>query len=135
MMYEPEKSDLFIVATKRANKRGRPRAESVERRERAEGSTSEQRTRRTLSRASVSQRLARVREGARHGRKERFTALMHHLTLEVLAAAFGWLKRTAAAGIDNVTWQDYAQHREANLVDLHARLYRRAYRAMPSRRQ
>lgn len=135
MMDEPEKSDLFIVATKRANKRGRPRAESVERRERAEGNTSEPRTHRTLSRASVSQQLGRVRERARHGKKERFTALMHHLTLEVLDAAFGWLKRNAVAGIDNVTWQDYAQHREANLVDLHARVHRGAYRAMPSRRQ
>jgi len=135
MMNEPEKSDLFIVATKRANKRGQPQAESVERREGAEGNANEQRTRRTLSRASVSQQLARVRERARHGKKERFTALMHHLTLEVLDASFGWLKRNAAAGVDNVTWQDYAQHREANLVDLHARLHRGAYRAMPSRRQ
>src|SRR5687768_7026775 len=118
MMDEPEKSDLFIVATKRANKRGQPRAESVERREGAEGNTNEQRTHRTLSRASVSQRLGRVRERARHGKKERFTALMHHITLEVLDAAFGWLKRNAAAGIDEVTWHDYAQHRETNLVDL-----------------
>ncbi|MGH6893343.1 MAG: group II intron reverse transcriptase/maturase [Dongiaceae bacterium] len=134
MMNEPEKSDLFIVATKRANKRGRPRAESVERRERAEGNAGEQRTHRTLSRASVSQRLERVRARARKG-KEKFTALMHHVTVDVLDAAFGWLKRDAAAGTDGVTWHDYARNREANLIDLHARLHRGAYRAKPVRRQ
>lgn len=135
MMNEPEKSDLFIVATKRANKRGRPWAESVERRERAEGNTSEQHTHRTLSRASVSQRLERVRARARQGKKERFTALMHHITVDVLDAAFGWLKRNAAAGVDGVTWHEYACNREANLNDLHARLHRGAYWAMPVRRQ
>lgn len=135
MMDEREKSDLFVVARKRANKRGGPRAESVERREGAEGNTSGQRTYRTLSRAGVSQRLARVRERARHGKRERFTALMHHVTLDVLDAAFGWLQRNAAAGVDGVMWHDYARHREANLIDLHARLQRGVYRASPSRRQ
>ena len=64
MKNEQEKSDLFIVAMKPANKPGQPEAESVEPRERTEGNTEEQHTRRTLSRVNVSQRLDRVREAA-----------------------------------------------------------------------
>ena len=64
MKNEQEKSDLFIVAMKPANKPGQPEAESVEPRERTEGNTEEQHTRRTLSRVNVSQRLYRVREAA-----------------------------------------------------------------------
>ena len=64
MKNEQEKSDLFIVAMKPANKPGRPGAELVEPRERTEGNTGEQLTRRTLCRVSVSQRLDRVREAA-----------------------------------------------------------------------
>jgi hypothetical protein len=56
-----EKSDLFIVAMKPANKPGRLGAELVEPRERTEGNTGEQHTCRTLSRVSVSQRLDRRR--------------------------------------------------------------------------
>jgi hypothetical protein len=64
MKNEQEKSDLFIVAMKPVNKPGQPEAEPVEPRERTEGNMEEQYTRRTLSRANVSQRLDRVREAA-----------------------------------------------------------------------
>ncbi len=97
----------------------------MERRGRAEGYAVDVRTYRTLSQADVSQRLDRVRARARYG-KEKFTALMHHITVAVLDAAFGWLERNAAAGTDGVRWTDYARHREANLIDLHARLHRGA---------
>jgi group II intron reverse transcriptase/maturase len=83
----------------------------------------------------VFQRLERVRARAQHGNKERFTALMHHITVDLLDAALGWLKHNAAAGVDGVTWHEYARNREANLIELHARLHRGAYRAAPSRRQ
>ncbi|MBU5639101.1 hypothetical protein KOM00_20505, partial [Geomonas sp. Red69] len=56
------------------------------------------------------------------GKKERFTALYHHLTVELLRESFSWLKRDAAPGVDGVTWEDYEQHLEANLMDLHARV-------------
>lgn len=135
MMYGPEKSDLFTVAMKPTNKAGRPGAEPVERRKRAEGNTSELRTHRTLSRASVAQRLERVREAARKGKKVRFTALMHHVTVDLLDAAFSWLKRDAAPGVDGLTWREYERNRETNLVDLHARIHRGAYRPLPSRRR
>jgi hypothetical protein len=62
MMHEREKSDLCKVARKPANNPGQPEAEPVERRQGAEGNAVEPRTHRTLSRASVSQRLDRVRD-------------------------------------------------------------------------
>ena len=135
MMNGQEKSDSPIVATKLANKSGRPEAEPVEPRGGAKGNTDWQRTRRTQGRASVSQRLGRVREIARQRKKERFTSLFHLIDIELLEAAFYWLKRKAASGVDGVTWHDYEQDLESNLVDLNGRLRRQAYRALPSRRR
>jgi RNA-directed DNA polymerase len=135
MMNGPEKSDPSIVARKLVNKPGQPGAESAERREGAEGNTDEPHTYRTPSRASVSLGLDRVRQAAKAGKKERFTALLHHVTVDLLKAAYSWLKRDAAPGVDNVTWAAYGQNLEGHLVDLHARVHRGAYRALPSRRQ
>jgi group II intron reverse transcriptase/maturase len=78
--------------------------------------------------------LERVRERARQEKKERFTALLHHVSVDLLRAAFFLLKRDAAPGVDGLTWPEYEQSLEVNLVDLHARVHRGAYRALPSRR-
>jgi group II intron reverse transcriptase/maturase len=123
-----------INAAKPANNSEGLEAESVERREGAEGNTSKHRTRRTLSRESVFSGLERVRERAKAEKKERFTALLHHVDIDLLRAAFSWLKRDAAPGVDGQTWRQYEQNLEDNLVDLHARVHRGAYRAKPSRR-
>jgi hypothetical protein len=101
MMHDQKKSDLSIVAVKSANKDGQPSAESMERRERAEGNAGENRTRRTPSRENVFQGLDRVRQAAKERKKERFTALLHHVDVELLGAAFSWLKRDAAPGISD----------------------------------
>jgi RNA-directed DNA polymerase len=130
-----EKSDPSIRAKKPANKPGQPGAESAEQREGTEGNTGQPRTRRTLSRESVSSGLERVREAAKQDKKERFTALMHHVTLDLLKEAFSWLKREAAPGVDGRTWQGYKQDLEANLADLHRRIHQGTYRALPSRRR
>lgn len=135
MMHDQEKSDLSILAEKLANKGGQPSAESMERRGRAEGNAGESRTCRTPSRESVFQGLDRVRKAARARKKEKFTALLHHVSVELLSAAFSWLKRDAAPGIDGMTWKEYEQDLEANLIELHARVHRGAYRALPSRRK
>jgi group II intron reverse transcriptase/maturase len=79
--------------------------------------------------------LERVRERAKAERKERFTALLHHVDIDLLRAAFSWLKRDAAPGVDGLTWRQYEQTLEGNLVDLHARVHRGAYRALPSQRK
>jgi RNA-directed DNA polymerase len=107
MMNEPEKSDSSIVAAKLANKPGRPDAEPVEPREETKGNTPEPHTRRTPSRTSVSPGLERVRERARQGKKERFTALLHHVTVDLLRTAYLKLKRDAAPGVDGITWREY----------------------------
>jgi group II intron reverse transcriptase/maturase len=83
----------------------------------------------------VFQGLDRVRQAAKARKKERFTALLHHVNVELLKEAYFWLKRNAAPGVDGLTWKAYEQDLEANVVDLHARVHRGAYRALPSRRQ
>ena len=135
MTHGREKSDPSIVATKLANKTGQPVAESVERREGAEGNTGGQHMRRTQSRESVSQGLDRVRKATQQKKKERFTALLHYVTVDRLADAFSSLKREAAPGVDGTTWQSYKQDLEANLTRLHERVHRGTYRALPSRRR
>ena len=131
-----EKSDPAIVAAKPTNNAGRkrPAAESVERRAGAEGNAGQQSTRRAQDRASVSQALGRVRRAARHRRRERFTALFHHLSPGLLREAFLALKRDAAPGVDGMTWQTYEQDLDHRIEDLHARVSSGAYRAQPSRR-
>lgn len=135
MMYEPEKSDLAIVATKPTNKAGEPVAEPVEPRAGTEGNAGRQSTLRAQDRAGVSQALDRVREAARQRKKERFTSLLHHVSIEALRVAFYALRRDAAPGADGVTWADYAADLDRNLADLHERVHRGSYRAQPSRRQ
>jgi hypothetical protein len=135
MMHGREKSDSVIVAGKSPNKTGQPVAEVMERRAGAEENASQQRTRRVQNRESVSPALERVRKAARQRKKERFTALFHHLTIDLLRLSFLALKRDAAPGVDGVTWQDYEADLERKLADLHARVHRGAYRAQPSRRR
>ena len=113
---------------------GRVAAEPVERRAGTKGNADQQSTRRTQSRASVSQALERIRQVARERRKERFTALFHHIGIELLAEAFYELKADAAPGVDRLTWKDYEADLGRNLEDLHDRVQRGAYRALPSRR-
>jgi len=134
MMHGRGKSDAAIVAVKPTNKVGRPAAEPVEPRAATEGNAGRNRTRRAQNRASVSQALGRIRQAARQRKKERFTALYHHLGIELVEEAFFDLQKSAAAGVDGMTWQDYAADHERKLADLHARVQRGAYRALPSRR-
>src|SRR4051794_4920213 len=134
-MHDHEKSDPAIVARKPTNAAGRPAAEPVERRAGAEGNAGQQRTRRAQDRVSVSQALGRVRQAARQRKKERFTALLHHLNPGLLREAFLALRRDAAPGADGLTWRDYEAELEPRLADLHARVHRGAYRAQPSRRR
>src|ERR671913_2576153 len=135
MMHGREKSDLAIVAAKPANNDGQPSAELVERRAGAEGNAGQDRTRRAQDRANVSQGLGRVRHVARQRKKERFTALLHHVTPNLLRTAFFALRRQAAPGVDGLTWQAYAADLDHRIEDLHARVQRGAYRALPSRRR
>jgi RNA-directed DNA polymerase len=135
MMHGREKSDSAVVAVKPANNAGRPAAEWVEPRAGTKGNAGHPRTWRTQSRESVSQGLDRVRIAARQRKKERFTALLHHVTVDLLRQAFLALKRRAAPGVDGVTWVDYEVGLEGNLADLHRRVHSGTYRAQPVRRR
>src|SRR5215470_16840669 len=124
MMHGPEKSDPAIVAMKPANKAEQSAAESVERRAGTQGNADQQSTHRTQSRVNVSQALERIRKVARERKKERFTALLHHLSIDLLEEAFFKLKEDAAPGVDRLTWTDYEADLEQNLEDLHGRVHR-----------
>ena len=144
MTHGHEKSDSAIVAVKPTNKAERSAAEQsaaeptatepVERRAETKGNAGQQSTHRAQSRASVSQALERIRRVAKERKKEKFTSLFHHISIDLLDEAFFELKENAAPGVDGLTWKDYEQDLERNLEDLHARVHRGAYRALPSRR-
>src|ERR1700676_3631539 len=135
MMHGRKKSDSAIVAMKSANKVGQPTTEPTEPRAEAKGNASQQRTRRAQDRESVSQALERIRKVAKERKKERFTSLFHHLSQETLRTAFFALRREAAPGVDGLTWQDYETDLDHRIEDLHSRVQRGAYRALPSRRR
>src|SRR5205809_7991666 len=134
MRHGREKSDSAIVAGKPTNKAVPTAAEPVEPRSGTKGNASQQSTHRTQGREGVSQALERVRQAARQRTKEKFTALLHHISVDCLRMAFSALKRDAASGVDGLTWPTYEADLDRNLTDLHARVQRGAYRALPSRR-
>jgi len=129
-----EKSDPATVAERPTNEAERSGSEPAEPRAGTEGNALQQSAFRTQGRADASQALERIRQAARQRRKEKFTALFHHLTIDLLEDAFNELKEDAAAGVDGLTWTEYEATLERNLEDLHVRLHRGAYRALPSRR-
>src|SRR5580704_17317164 len=134
MMNGPEKSDSAVVAWKSANKAEESAAEPMEQRAGTKGNAGQQSTHRTQSRTNVSQAQERIRKAARERKKERFTALFHHITVELLEEAFYALAQNAAPGVDRRTWKDYEADLEHNIEDLQRRVQRGAYRALPSRR-
>jgi len=135
MMHGLEKSDPVVVAMKPANNADSSAAEWVEPRTGTKGNADQPRTRRTQSRGSVSPGLERVRQAARQRKKEKFTALLHHISVDLLRDAFLALKRRAAPGVDGITWQDYEANLEGNLQELHRSVHRGSYRAMPVKRR
>jgi RNA-directed DNA polymerase len=133
-MHEGGKSDGLVVPTKLPNKAGPPAAEVVEGRSPAEGNTASK-TRPGLSAGlGASSALDRVREVARRDKQARFTALLHHVDVDRLRAAYWAINPKAAVGVDGVTWGAYGQDLEANLHGLHSRVHAGRYRASPSRR-
>jgi RNA-directed DNA polymerase len=134
MMHGGGESDSAIVAVKPTNEAERSAAEPGEPRAEAKGNVSQHSTDRAQNRATVSQALERIRQAARQKKKEKFTTLLHHVSTTHLERAFLELKADAAAGVDGLTWRAYEADLEHHLEDLHARVHRGAYRALPSRR-
>ena len=123
-----------IVPVKPATKVAQAAAELVEGRGVTKGNAELQNTVRTQSREAVSHAQQRIREAVNRNKKERLTALLHHVTVDVLRAAFLGLRKRAAAGIDAVTWEHYVEGLEDKLQNLHRRLHAGAYRALPAAR-
>jgi RNA-directed DNA polymerase len=133
-MHDRGKSDVPVVPANPPNNAGQPAAEAREERGTAKGNTDSS-TRPGLSAGfGVPSGLDRVREVARRDKEARFTALLHHVDLDRLRAAYRALSPRAAAGVDGVTWETYGRDLEGNLRDLHRRVHSGAYRARPSRR-
>src|SRR6201997_2581493 len=129
-----EESDRTILSMNQTNKEERSSAEPGEKRVRAKENIVQPNTNPTQSGDRVSQGLSGVREAAKKRRRERFTALLHHVSVDLLRDSYYALKRQAAPGVDGVTWPEYETGLAGRLTDLHNRVQRGAYRAQPSRR-
>jgi RNA-directed DNA polymerase len=129
-----EQSDCVVVPMNQPNKEGPPSAEVGEGRTQTEENIVPSHMHPTQSGKRMSQGLNGVRKAAKDRKQERFTALLHHMSVDLLRDSFFALKRKAAPGVDGVTWQEYETGLEDRLIDLHSRVHRGAYRAQPSRR-
>ena len=133
-MNEHEKSDSPILLTSSPNKAMQVAAEAGEGRGLAKGNTDSTTRPGRSTGEGVPSGLDRVRQAARRDKDVRFTALLHHVDLSRLWAAYVAINPKAAPGVDEVTWEDYGQDLRANLEDLLVRVHSGAYRARPSRR-
>jgi RNA-directed DNA polymerase len=133
-MHVPEESDSGAVPMNHSNKDEKLLAESEEGRPLIKENILQPSTHSTQSEARVSQGLAGVRKAARESKELKFTALLHHVTVDLLRESFRSLKRKAAPGVDGMTWLEYETGLEGRITDLHSRVHRGAYRALPSRR-
>jgi RNA-directed DNA polymerase len=135
MMNGHGKSDSPVIPAKSLNKAEGPAVEATEGRGPAKGNSPERNAFRTQGRENAPSALERVRQAATKDKKQRFTALLHHIyDVERLRTAYLAIKKDAAAGVDGETWEHYGENLEANLQDLSQRLKRGAYRAKPVRR-
>ena len=130
----PEKSDCAVLPVNQPNKEGRPSAEVGEGRAQMKENIAQPHMLPTQSGKRMSQGLDGVRKAAKDRKQERFTSLLHHLSVDLLRDSFYALKRKASPGVDGVTWQEYETGLEGRLIDLHSRVHRGTYRAQPSRR-
>ena len=127
--YVSEKSDCAVVPVNQPNKGGQLPAEAGEGRAQMEENIDQSHMLPTQCGRGMSQGLDGVRKAAKGRQQERFTALLHHLSVDLLGDSFYALKRQASPGVDGVTWQEYETGLEDRLVDLHSRVHRGAYRA------
>ena len=136
-----EKSDACVVPMNDPNNGAASKpapAEGPEGRRAAKSNTEAPPAPRTQSRTRASMGLDGVREAARaakaQGKEARFTALLHHITPQLLRDSFRHLKRDAAAGVDGVTWREYEEGLDERIGKLWDAVQSGRYRALPSRR-
>jgi RNA-directed DNA polymerase len=131
-----EKSDRPIVPGKTGNNATERSgaAEPLEGRGRAKEKARQNAMGSTQSGSAMGSGLERLRQRAKEDKNTRFTALLHHVTVDLLRESFLHLQRKSAPGVDGVTWAEYEQGLEGRLAELHGRVHRGSYRAQPSRR-
>ena len=133
-MNDRGKSDSPVVPAKPPNKPAVAGAEVVEGRGLPEGNTASKTRPGLRAGQGALSALARVRRIAKEDKDAKFTALLHHVDVDRLRAAYFALRPKAAPGVDGVTWHEYGLDLEANLRDLHRRVHCGSYRAKPVRR-
>ena len=133
-MYEHRKSDSPVVPAKSPNNAASAVAEAMEERGLAKENTAGKTRPGHRAGAGAPSALDRVRQVAQQDKGARFTALLHHVTVDRLRSAFWAIRPNAAPGVDGVRWAAYQQELEDNLADLHERLHTGRYQAKPSRR-
>src|SRR5665213_2468329 len=132
-MDERGKSDSPVLPTNLSNKTAQAAAETGEERGLVKGNTDDLTRPGRSAGQNVTNGLDRVRDVARRDKEAKFTALLHHVDLNRLWAAYTAINPKAASGVDKVTWEDYGQNLRANLEDLLARVHSGAYRAKATR--
>jgi len=133
-VYVGRKSDNGIVPRKLLNEENKILEEKVEGRPLTERNVGQPATRRTQGRESVSSGLENVRKRAREDKSLKFTALLHHVTVEQLQESYSALKRNASPGVDEMTWKSYGNELDKNLRNLHERVHAGTFKALPSKR-
>ena len=127
-------SDGRVLPGKHPNKGGKSSAEGAEGRRPAKENTGQTTASQMQSWGNALDGLDRVREAAKRNKRLRFTALLHHVSVALLSNSFYALKREAVPGVDGLTWQEYEMDLDKRLEDLHSRVHRGTYRALPSKR-
>ena len=102
-MHDRGKSDGPVVPAKPPNNAAEAVAEAVEERGPAKGNTASKTRPGLRAGVSAPSALDRVRRVAEQDKEARFTALLHHVDLDCLRAAYAALKPKAAPGAVSYT--------------------------------
>ena len=128
-----EKSDEVIVPEKLAKTRVTP-VEPVEGRTEAKGKSAARNASSMQCEAEALTFLQRIGERAKQKPKEKWTNLLSHIRVPLMKEAYQRLRRKAAAGVDEVTWDEYGERLDERLLELQDRVHRGSYHPQPVRR-
>jgi RNA-directed DNA polymerase len=88
----------------------------------------------TLRSPTVTTKLQQIAEQAARDPDRVFWTLTHLIDEDFLREAYRHTSKSSAAGVEGVTAQQYAEHLDDNLRDLHERLRSGCYQAAPVER-
>jgi RNA-directed DNA polymerase len=128
-----EKSDEGIVPKKHAKTWVTP-VERVEGRPEAKGKSTARNTSPAQKGKDVATTLRWIGERAKSKPEEQLTNLLNHIKAPLLKEAYQRLRKDAAPGVDDVTWQEYGERLGERLCDLEGRIHRGSYHPQPVRR-